>query len=66
MSMSIRQVINALMDAKDLDKECVIEVHRNIFDDENYDWCEVHIEKVVNCDWGSVVGGQKNEEGDKK
>lgn len=63
MSMTIRQVINALMDAKDLDKECIIEVNRTIFDnmDDDYTWADVHIEKVVNCECGSVIEGKEGE-----
>ena len=61
MSMTIRQVINALIDAKDLDKECIIEVNRSIFDNTNDEWVDVNIEKTVNCAWGSVIEGKEYE-----
>lgn len=63
MSMTIREVINALMDAKDLDKECIIEVNRSIFDNMNdeYTWADVRIEKVVNCAWGSTIEGREGD-----
>lgn len=59
MSMTIREVINALMDAKDIDKECIIEVNRNIFNNTDDDWVEVNIDEVVNCACGSVIAGKK-------
>lgn len=61
MSMSIRQVINALMDAEDLDKECIIEVNKNMLPKSEYSWLQIHIDKVVNCAWGSAITA---EEGD--
>lgn len=57
--MTIREVINALMDAKDLDKECVIEVNRSIFNNTVDDWVVVDIEKIANCAWSSVIEGKK-------
>lgn len=59
MTMTIREVINALMDAKHIDQECIIEVNRSIFDNTDDEWVEVNIEKVVNCAWGSVIEGKK-------
>lgn len=61
MSMTIRQVINALMDAKDLDKECIIEVNKTALPKSGYNWLQIHIEKVVNCDWGSVIEAKEGE-----
>lgn len=61
MSMTIRAVINALMDAKHLDQECVIEVNRSVFDntDDDTTWVDVDVEKVINCAWGSVIEGKE-------
>ena len=59
--MTIRQVINALMDAKDLDKECIIEVNKTTLPKDEYDWAQLDIEQVGNCSWGSVIGAREGE-----
>ena len=62
MSMTIRQVITALMDAEDLDKECIIEVNKTMLQKSEYNWLQIHIEKVTNCDWASVIEAKEGEE----
>ena len=59
--MTIRQVIYTLMDAEDLDKECIIEVNKTTLPESEYDWLQIHIEKVVNCAWGSVIEAKEGE-----
>lgn len=63
MSMTIREVIHKLMEAKDLDKECVIEVSKSVFDNayDDYTWVDVDIEKISNCDWGCIIEGEEYE-----
>ena len=61
MNMTIREVINALMDAEDLDKECIIEVNKTMLPESEYSWLQIHIDKVVNCAWGSAIEGKECE-----
>lgn len=62
MGMTIRQVINALIDAEDLDNECIIEVNKEMLPESEYTWVEIQVEKVTNCDWGSVIEAKEGEE----
>lgn len=62
MSMTIRQVINALMDAKDLDKECIIEVNKTTLPESEYDWLQIDIEKVANLACSSVIQAKEGDE----
>lgn len=59
--MTIRQVINALMDAKDLDKECIIEVNKNTVKDVDDDWVQIDVGQIVNLMWGSVIEAKEGE-----
>ena len=60
--MTIRQVINALMDAKDLDKECIIEVNKNTVKDVEDNWVQIDVGKIVNLMWGSVIEAKVGDE----
>lgn len=62
MSMTIRQVIIALMDAKDLDKECIIEVNKNTFKDVKDGWVQIDIGQIFNLMWGSVIEAEEGDE----
>lgn len=62
MSMTIRQVINALINAEDLDKECIIEVNKEMLPESEYTWVEIQVEKVTNCACCSVIEAKEGEE----
>ena len=55
--MSIRDVLNILIDAPDKDKPVIIECPTDIFKnvDPNFVWQSLDVVKVTNCTWGTVV-----------
>lgn len=62
MSMTVRQVINALIDAKDLDKECVIEVNKDELKNVDDNWVQLDVGNIVNLMWGSVIEAKVGDE----
>lgn len=59
--MTIREVINVLMDAPDKDKNFIIECQKNALNNIDTEWGQLEIVRIVNCVWGSV-GEAKGEE----
>lgn len=62
MSMTVRQVINALIDAKDLDKECVIEVNKDELKNVDDNWVQLDVGNIVYLMWGSIIEGKVGDE----
>lgn len=53
--MTIREVINVLIDAPDKDKPFKIEIHNGVIPDDGYEWHTLGIENLRNCLWGSIA-----------
>lgn len=56
--MTVREVIIALLDCKNMDKEFTVEVRVDAVNkdrDNGYTWCELGIENIIICD--DVGGG---------
>ena len=52
--MTIREVINELMDAPDKDKPFIIECRKDVLKNHNYEWGPFNLIKIVNCTQSSV------------
>jgi len=53
--MTIREVINVLMDAPDKDEPFKIEIRNGVIPDDGYEWHTLEIENLRNCLWGSMA-----------
>lgn len=53
--MTIREVINILMDAPDKDKPFITEGRKDIFTELETEWGQAEVVRIVNCGWGSVA-----------
>ena len=59
--MTIREVINVLIDAPDLDKKFIVEGRKDALKDIDTEWGTLEIVRIVNCGYASV-GEVKAEE----
>jgi len=57
--MTIREVINILMDAPDKDKPFITECRKDTFTELETEWGQAEVVRIVNCGWGSVAEIQK-------
>lgn len=55
MGMSIRQIINVLMDAPDKDKPFIVECRRDELNKCKYEWGQLEISKLTNCGHSSIA-----------
>lgn len=55
--MTIREVINVLIDAPDKDKPFIIECRKDVLKNHDYEWGQLEITKIVNCTYASVAEG---------
>ncbi len=53
--MTIREVINVLIDAPDKDKPFIIECRKDVLKNHDYEWGQLKITKIVNCTHSSVA-----------
>lgn len=53
--MTIREVINILIDAPDKDKPFIIECRKDVLKNHDYEWGQLEITKIVNCTHSSVA-----------
>lgn len=53
--MTIREVINILIDAPDKDKLFIVECRADVFKDHKYEWGQLELVKIVNCGHSSVA-----------
>ena len=53
--MTIREVINVLIDAPDKDKPFEIEIHNGVIPDDGYEWHTLGIENLRNCSYCSLA-----------
>ena len=53
--MTIREVINVLIDAPDKDKPFIVECRKDVLKNCDYEWGQLEITKIVNCTYSSVA-----------
>ena len=53
--MTIREVINILIDAPDKDKPFIIECRKDVLKNHNYEWGQLEVTKIVNCGHSSIA-----------
>lgn len=53
--MTIREVINILIDAPDKDRPFEVEISRNMIPDDGYDWHTLSINRLQNCSYASLA-----------
>jgi hypothetical protein len=53
--MTIREVINVLIDAPDKDKPFIIECRKDVLKNHDYEWGQLEITKIENCTHSSVA-----------
>lgn len=53
--MTIREVINVLIDSPDKDKPFIVECRKDVLKNHNYEWGQLEIINIVNCSFGSVA-----------
>lgn len=60
--MTIREVINVLIDAPDKDKPFIVECRKDVLKNHNYEWGQLNITKIVNCNHSSVAEAESEAE----
>ena len=53
--MTIREVINVLIDAPNKDKPFIVECRKDVLKNHDYEWGQLEITKIVNCTHSSVA-----------
>lgn len=53
--MTIREVINVLMDASDKDKPFIIECRKDALKNHDYEWGQLEVIRIVNCGHLSIA-----------
>ena len=61
--MTIRDVINVLIDAPDKDKPFIVECRKDVLKNHDYEWGQLEITKIVNCTNSSVAEAIAESEG---
>lgn len=59
--MTIREVINVLIDAPDKDKPFIIECRRDALKNHDYEWGQLGIKEIVNCTHSSVAEAESED-----
>ena len=59
--MTIREVINVLIDAPDKDKPFIIECRKDALKDNEYEWGQLEIKSIVNCVHSSVAEAESED-----
>lgn len=59
--MTIREVINALIDAPNKDKPFIIECRKDVLKNHDCEWAQLKITKIVNCTHLSVAEAESEE-----
>lgn len=57
--MTIREVINVLIDAPDKDKPFIVECRKDVLKNHKYEWGQLEIKKIINCTHSSVAEAEK-------
>lgn len=53
--MTIREVINVLIDAPDKDKPFIVECRKDVLKDHKFEWGQLEIINIVNCAYSSIA-----------
>ena len=53
--MTIREVINVLIDAPDKDKPFIVECRKDVLKNHKLEWGQLEIINIVNCSFASVA-----------
>ena len=53
--MTIREVINVLIDAPDKDKPFIVECRKDVLKNHKFEWGQLEIINIVNCCHSSVA-----------
>ena len=61
--MTIREVINVLIDAPNKDEPFIVECRKDVFKNFKYEWGRLEITKIINCTHSSVAEAESEEEG---
>lgn len=59
--MTIREVINVLIDAPDKEKPFIVECRTDVFKNHDYEWGwgQLEVTKIVNCTHSSVAEAEE-------
>lgn len=60
--MTIREVINVLIDAPDKDKPFIVECRKDALETCEYEWGQLEITRIVNCAHSSVAEAESEAE----
>lgn len=60
--MTIREVINVLIDAPNKDEPFIVECRKDAFKNCKYEWGRLEITKIVNCTHSSVAEAESEDE----
>ena len=64
--MTIREVINVLIDAPDKEKPFIVECRKDVLKNHDYEWRQLEVTKIVNCIHSSVAEAESEVERDKE
>ena len=59
--MTIREVINVLIDAPDKEKPFIVECRKDMIKNHDYEWVQLEVTKIVNCTQSSVAEAESEE-----
>lgn len=59
--MTIREVINVLIDAPDKEKPFIVECRTGVFKNHDYEWGQLEVTKIINCTHSSVAEAESEE-----
>lgn len=60
--MTIREVINVLIDTPNKDKPFIVECRKDVFKNCKYEWGRLEITKIINCTHSSVAEAESEDE----
>lgn len=59
--MTIREVINILIDAPDKDKPFIVECRKDALKNHDYEWGQLNVINIVNCTHSSVAEAESED-----
>ena len=59
--MTIREVINVLIDAPDKDKPFIVECRKDALKDHYYEWGQLEVTKITNLSHSSVAEAESED-----
>jgi hypothetical protein len=64
--MTIREVINVLMDAPDKDKPFIVECRKDALKKHDYEWVQLEVTGIDNCTHSSIAEAESEDKECKK